>query len=189
MGLIGVVFLVVAVITVTHLVGTNNAQTCSLAAPIPSLSPQLRAIGGFDQPYDPGDRQTIDTLAVQAASATSPGLAGALPGDAVSVSSVSPQRPDALVLPLLTDSGTGSLTRVVALVSFLRDCSGRVYFSSVDDLSAPNGASTLRTFPAVSAAVAAQRLGITSPQLAYTSNPFVPLWRDPASGSTVSAES
>jgi hypothetical protein len=177
----------VVIVTVTHLIPAGGNPQCTVAAPIPSLNAQLRALGGFDQPYDPGDRQIIETVSAQAASATAPGLIGALPSDPVQVASTSNQRANAIVVPLLTTTPGETAPHVAGLVSFLRDCSGRAYYSAVADLTA-RGLPAARTFPAVSAAVAGQRLGVDTPQLVYTTSPFAPAWRNPANGTTIPAE-
>jgi hypothetical protein len=183
----GAVFAVVLIVTVTHLVGGGGGQQCTVGAPVASLNAQLRALGGFDQPYDAGDRQIIESIARQAASASAPGLIGALPADPVLVSSVSSSQANALVVPLLTTTPGEGAQHVSGLVSFLRDCSGRAYFSAVDDLTT-KGSLTAHNFPSVNASVAAQRLGVDSPQLVYTASPFMPLWRNPSNGATIPAE-
>jgi len=175
----------VLIVTFTHLAG-DNSRSCDRDAPIPSLNAQLRALGGFDQPYDASDAQVLESLAAQAASATATGLIGAAPADPVAVSSVAADQPDAIVVPLQAAAPDAGAPRVSGLVSFLRDCAGRAYYSAVDDLTA-HGAVSSR-FPAVSEAVAAGRLGVATPQLVYTSDPFRPSWRDPRSGLTTPAE-
>lgn len=176
----------VAVVTVTHLSGAGSGSGCSLPAPVPTLGAQLRAIGGFDQAFDPQNRQSIDDVATQAASATSPGLIGAAPEPPVSVAPSSLQRPPALVVPLVSTETRGS-PRVVGLVSFLVDCSGRAYFSAVRDLSSL-GARAPRSFPGVPLLTAEAKLGTGTPQLIYTSSPFTPAWRDSEDGRTIPAE-
>jgi len=183
----GAIFAVVLIVTVTHISGGGSDGSCVVAAPVPSLNAQLRAIGGFDQPYDPDNRQVIETVALQAASATSPDLIGASPAGPVRVASLSAAVPDAIVVPMLRAVAGQSAPRLAALVSFLRDCSGRAYFSAVDDLTA-RGVSSAVGFPTVSASAAAQRLGVESPQLVYATTPFMPLWRNPSNGTTIAAE-
>ena len=168
--------------TAVHLSGGGGGQQCSLPAPVPSLTAQLRAIGGFDQPYDASDRTAISTVAMQAASTVSPSLVGGVAAPPVAVASLLTSQPDALVIPLISASATRS-AHIVGLVSFLRDCAGRAYYSAVQ--------STIQTaptsFPSVDIGTAASRLGTASPQLVYRSNPFAPLWRNPMTGATISA--
>ncbi len=177
-------FIAIAIVTITH-ISSGGGGECNVGAPAVSLTPQLRALGGFDQAYDPDNRLVIVTVAVQAASAVSPSLIGASPGDPVRVASVSPQKADAIVVPLMS-SGQGGTLHLAGLVAFLRDCAGRAYYSEVRDLSA-QGAAAPSTFPAVSEVAASEKLGVATPKLVYTSSPFAPSWRNPFSGNTIPA--
>jgi hypothetical protein len=179
-------FLAVAAVTLSHVVGGGPARSCAFPAPIPSLSPQLRSLGGFDQGYDPQDRQVLTELAVQAASASAPGLVGAVPVDPVSVASATRQKADAIVVPLVTSAPEPGKRRISGLVAFLIDCSQRAYFAAIDDLSRL-GPAQPQSFPAVGSEAAARRLGIDSPQLVYTTTPFSPSWRNPMSGAMIRA--
>jgi len=181
---VAAVIIVVGVVAVVNIAGSGGAQRCSLPAPVPSLGPQLRAIGGFDQPYDAGDPAALASVALQAASAVSPGLLGDTPARPVAVASASTTRPDALVVPLVSTPSADQPAHVAGLVSFLRDCAGRAYYSAVRDIApAAPGA-----FPAVSQDVAASRLQTGAPELVYTDSPFAPLWRNPTTGETISAD-
>ncbi len=174
------------VISVLHIAGGGSDTACTVAPPAPSLTAQLRALGGFDQTYDPDNRPALRSLAAQAASVVTPALIGAVPGDPVRVTASASGKPDALVIPLArTASGDGA-PRVVGLVAFLRDCSGRAVFSAVDDLTS-GGSPGVAQFPAVTAETAATRLGTGTPALVYASSPFAPQWRNPSSGATIPA--
>jgi hypothetical protein len=153
---------------------------------VPSLAPQLRAVGGFDQPYSAADVMGVEHLAATAASAVAPDLVGTLTLMPVAESATMATRPDALVVPLRSSSSQPGGQRIVGMVAFLRDCAGRVYYSSVSDLLS-QGTATSMSFPAVSAAQAAGRLGTAAPRLVYADSPFSPEWLNPANGATISA--
>jgi len=182
----GAAFVAIVVVTVVHITGGGDQQ-CSLPAPVPSLNAQLRALGGFDQAYDPQNRQLIEMVAEQAASAAAPRLIGATADAPVPVASRSSQRPDALIVPLTGTTPGDAQPHVTGLVAFLRDCSGRAYYSGVEDLSA-SGRAAQRSFPAVSERTAAQRLGTDDPALVYASNPFAPAWVNRSDGGTTPAQ-
>lgn len=176
MGAIGAVVLVVVVIGLTR----SATPGCAYPEPVPTLSAALRAQGGFDQAFDASDLQNLGVIAAEAAGTLSPNLQGTVAGRPVDVAATDASRPSALVVPLTARSGG----HIIGLVAFLRDCAGRAWFSSVDDLSAAGG--TLSAFPAVAADAARARLG-PGAVLAYSSSPYQPVWRDPATGRTIPA--
>ena len=178
-------FIAVVVVTVVNLAASTGANGCKLAAPVPSLSPALAALGGFDQPYDPSDTATLDSLATNAAAATSQNLIGATPATPVQEHAISASQPNAIVIPLLYPASSTHPGRLAGLVSFLRDCAGRAYFSQVWDLTSNNGA--FASFPAVSEQQAAQSLGTSTPELGYSNSPMAPLWYNPATGDSIPA--
>jgi hypothetical protein len=175
----------VVAVTLVNLLGGGASGSCSFAAPLPSLSPQLASIGGFDQPYDPSDTQTLESLATEAAAATSQNLIGASPGAPARLRALHQAQPDAIVIPLLYPSSSTHAGRVAGLVAFLQDCTDRAYFSSVEDLTSLSGAPP--AFPSVSEQRAAAQLGTQQPQLSYGDSPFMPVWQDPATGDTIAA--
>ena len=179
------IFAVVAVVTIANIAG-NGQSGCTVPAPVPTLSAQLRSLGGFDQAFDAADIMTLERVAAQAASASAPDLIGGVALRPVGVAAESPDRPDALVVPLLSAAQPGAGVRVAGLVAFLRDCAGRAYFSAVSDLTSL-GAASPSQFPAVTESAAAARLGTQSPSLVYSSNPFAPSWRNPSTGTTIAA--
>jgi hypothetical protein len=180
-------FLVVGVITFTH-VGSGSSGSCKVSAPQPSLPAQLRAIGGFDQAFNPSDMATLRRIAASAASAVAPDLIGVQPDLPVAESAALVDRPDALVVPLIGTGAPPQRGKVVGLVAFLRDCAGRAYYSAVDDLVV-HGIASAQSFPSVSRAAAAQRLGAASPQLVYIDDPFMPDWRNGTTGASIPAVS
>jgi hypothetical protein len=178
-------FFAVTLLTLTHVI-TSGDQGCSAPAPLPNLPPQLRAIGGFDQSFDARDQQQLAQVGANAAAAVDPDLDGTTPLAPVAVSAVLAGQPEALVIPLEAQQTSGGGARIAGLVSFLVGCGGRAYFGSVADLSSV-GAGASPTFPAVTAATAAGRLGTSTPQLVYTTSPFTPVWRNAQSGATIPA--
>lgn len=174
-----VVTLVFALAALAVAAVRSSTGGCSAAAPIPTLTPQLRALGGFDQPLDPGQEQ-LDDAAARAAAAVGVDLSGVVAGHPVAERAVAPASHDALVVPLVRPLGSeGGATQVVGLVAFLRDCSGRAYFDTVDDLARNVATTSLATdYPRVDVGTAQQRLGApTHPDLIYTDSPFAPSWR------------
>jgi len=158
----------------------SRTAGCELAPPSVTVPSQLRVIGGFDRPFDAGDPRALRETAAEAGPAIHPDLAGTAAGDPVPVGAAAPGSHDAVVVPLRSAD-----RRVVGLVAFLRDCSGRVYYADTEDLL-PSGAA-LADFPALDSSTAAARLGIEHPQLVYLATPFQPRWRDPASGRSLPA--
>ena len=177
--LVGVVTAALLVVLGFALVRSRTAG-CDLAPPSVTLPSQLRVIGGFDRPFDAGDQRALRETASQAGSVIHPDLTGTAAGGPVLVSAATPDKHDAIVVPLRTPE-----RRVAGLVAFLRDCSGRAYYSDTEDLLA-SGA-TLAGFPAVDLQTASARLGIEQPRLVYLATPFQPRWRDPAGGRTIPA--
>lgn len=174
------------VVTLVH-VTSSGGSSCSTSPPLPSLPPRLRSLGGFDQPQDPSDTLGLQGFAAQAASAVAPGLIGTVAQGPVRVRSLTPGEPDALVVPLLSIQPGPQPRKVVAgLVSLLLDCTGRAYYSAVDDLTL-EAATAPTAFPAVNAVDAQARLGSERAELVYSQSPFAPRWRNPDSGQTIAA--
>ncbi|TMC49493.1 MAG: hypothetical protein E6J14_08325 [Chloroflexi bacterium] len=176
---------IAAAVALAVAAGRSAGSPCALAPPRPQVVPQLLALGDFDQPYDASQPRTLEDAAQRVAAALAPDLVGTAAADPVAVAALSSRNHDAIVVPLTE----GRPSRVAALVSFLRDCSGHAYYSQLDDLlHDPATASAVPvSFPSLSAADAAQSLGSASPQLAYASSPFRPVWRAPGGGRTIPA--
>jgi hypothetical protein len=186
---LGVAVLTAFAALTVALVRSRPAGGCSVAPPIPTIPDQLRALGDFDQPYNASDTRTLQDAATRVATALHPELGGARISDPVPVRALASDRHDAIVFSLGTNPGPNGAPRTVAgLVVFLRDCSGQAYYSAVDDLlrTFPAGAAPA-SFPEVSSQQAASGLGVTNPELVYTTSPLTPQWRDPSSGRTVPA--
>ena len=177
--------MVVLVLTLVR-VTSSSGTSCSVSPPLPSLPSRLRSLGGFDQPQDPTDTLGLQSFAAQAASAVAPGLIGTVAGEPVRVNALNSSTPDALVVPLQSDGAGGQHPAVAGLVALLVDCTGRAYYSAVDDLTARD-APAQQSFPAVTMAHAAARLGVPHPQLVYSQSPFAPRWRNPDNGDTIDA--
>lgn len=179
----------VLVVTLTHITSNPGGASCSVGQPVPSLPSRLRSLGGFDQPQDPADSKGLESFAAQAANAVAPGLIGTTPGVPVRIRAASGGRPDALVVPLVSSQQQTAVnparSGIAGLVSLLLDCTGRAYYSAVDDLTHTSAAPA--AFPAPTAADAAVTLGTPEPQLVYVDSPFVPLWRNPDTGATIAA--
>lgn len=165
---------------------SRDSGSCQAPPPTPQLPEQLRSLGDFDQPLDAGDARVLRDVAQRVAAALHADLGGQslVVGDPVAVAARDGARYDALVIPLGSNvAPTGGAPRSIeALVSFLRGCSGRAYYSDVADLAAAPPAA----FPALSREQAAAALGVTdagSLTLVYTDSPFHPSWRAPAGGS------
>lgn len=169
--------MIAAAATVAVVLLHSSNPSCAFPAPKPDLPSQLKTIGGFDQPLDQNDLQGIDNDATVAATALHQDLIGSTVGSPVWEQSATPNKPDAVVIPLQRG---GVHAQVVGLVSFLRDCSGRIYYSDVKDLVSAQ----LPGFPVVGAEQAQAQLQSTSVILEYVSDPFQPRWKDPTSGRT-----
>jgi hypothetical protein len=179
------VFFAVSLLTLTHVI-TSGDQGCSAQAPLPNLPAQLRALGGFDQSFDARDQQQLALVGASAAAAVDSDLDGTTPLAPVAVNALHAGQPEALVIPLEAPQTNGEGTHVAGLVSFFVSCGGRAYFGSVLDLSSV-GAGAGGTFPSVTAATAAVQLGTSTPQLVYSTSPFMPEWRNAQSGATIPA--
>jgi hypothetical protein len=146
------------------------ASSCSYPAPVNGDLPSiLKSIGGFDQAHNPSDVSDLQSNAVSAATAINANLIG--------VSALSPvietpvqAGPDATIVPLSRNTQTGHV--VVALVAYLSDCSGRLYYDKIDYL----GSGPIAAFPVMSRQFAAAQLGGQTPQLQFYSDPFRPFW-------------
>ena len=166
----------------------SASSGCGVSAPTVELPEQLKVLGDLNQPFDGADPRALQDASLRAATALHSDLAGAVPGDAVAIAANGGDPHDALVIPLAEQGGTPDAPqRVVGLVAFLRDCSGRAWYHDVDDLLRTDPSLLPQHFPLVSRADAAARLGVDSPRLVWRDTPFHPLWLDPRSGRTVVA--
>jgi hypothetical protein len=170
---------------VAVLAAGSRTAGCSSPPPTPDLPAQLRALGGFDQPFDAAMVRPLQAAALASASALHPDLAAATTvGDPVGVRALDPRGHDAIVLPLGTNPAPDGTPRSVeGLAVFLRACGGRAYFSTVEDLAA----APPPAFPPVPRAQAVRLLGTPDPQLVYDTSPLRPRWRDPRTGASVPA--
>jgi hypothetical protein len=150
---------------------------------------ELRSLGGYDQPIDPAqDPRSIADASVTAAAALHDDLAGATADTAVREAANGPAEYDALVVPLSVPAGATGQRRVVGVVSWLLDCSGRAWFDDVRDVLRTDPSLLPAHYPVVAAAGAAQRLGVATPlRLVWRTSPFTALWLDPQSGRTLPA--
>jgi hypothetical protein len=179
-----VVFFSVILVTLAHVI-TGSGTACTIEVPAPSLPASLRSVGGFDQSYDANNPGELAQVGSSAAAVASPDLDGANPLDPVRVNAVGAGQPDAVVVPLAAHEPAGG-NRIVGLVSFYVGCGARAYLGSVVDISAL-GSVAPASFPAVTEAAAAAELGTANPDLAYTTSPLMPEWRDTQTGATVAA--
>jgi hypothetical protein len=172
-ALAGVVALLLAT-GIVVLVGSRSPG-CTVAAPRPSLPPQLRSLGDFDQSYDATNAPAMEDAAERAASALHSDLIGAIPQLPVFEAAAQAGSPDAAVVPLLSPlSSAPAGAPLAGLVVFLRDCQGAAYFAGVeDDVTAQP---PLQRFPPISQAEAAAQLGGVTPRLVYTTDPLRPRW-------------
>jgi hypothetical protein len=154
----------------------SRTADCTVVAPRPSLGPALRALGDFDQSYDPANVAALEDAAGRAAAALHPDLIGTTAEAPVAVAATEPGSPDALVVPLRSHTLATGPPPLAGLVAFLRDCQGNAYFAIVED-----DASTLpfTQFPPVTREQAAAQLGSSALRLAYVSSPLTPQWLTP----------
>lgn len=176
---LAVVVALVLATGIVVLVGTRSPG-CTVAAPRPSLSSELRSLGDFDQSYDATNPPALEDAAQRAASALHSDLIGSVPQPPVFEAATQVGSPDAVVVPLLSPlSSVPAGARLAGLVVFLRDCQGAAYFGGVeDDVTAQP---PLLGFPTVSQAEAAAQLGGVTPRLVYTTDPLRPRWATGAS--------
>lgn len=167
----------------------SRSGGCDVASPSPNLPTELRSMGGFDQPFDPtADPRSIADASVTAASALHDDLAGATADSFVRESADGGATYDALVVPLSVPAAATGERRVVGVVAWLLDCSGRAWFDEVRDVLRTDPSLLPAHYPLVDAQTAEQRLGATAPpRLVWRTSPFTPLWLDPASGRTLAA--
>jgi hypothetical protein len=188
--LAGVAVFILAAVFVVALARSRSAG-CALAPPVPDLPSQLRVLGDFDQPYDVSQPRVLQDAASRVATALHRDLGATEVGDPVPVRALAPDHHDALVVPLsLAPVAGGGPGPVVGLVAFLRDCSGRAYYSAVEDLGRSSAPGQLATaFPALPRGDATRRLAAADIELVYGASPFTPSWRDVRSGQTIPAAS
>ena len=172
---VAVVLAVAVVVAALHSVSSG----CAYPQPVASLSPALRAVGGYDQPLS-DDARSLEQTALSAAAVDHPHLLGTTASAPVTIHSRGGTGADAEVVALTDPSRAG----VAGAVVFLRDCSGRLYYSGSEEFATP-----LPAFPSVSAGDAAHDLNTSaaSLRLVYEDSPLRPEWEDPASGRTVAA--
>jgi hypothetical protein len=151
----------------------SRTADCTVVAPRPSLSPALRALGDFDQSYDPANVAALEDAAGRAAAALHPDLIGSTAEAPVAVAATEPGSPDALVVPLRSHTSATGPPPLAGLVAFLRDCQGNAYFATVEDDAATL---TLTQFPPVTREQAAAQLGSSALRLVYVSSPLTPQW-------------
>jgi hypothetical protein len=165
----GIVVLLLAAAAAFFL-GKPAASSCNYPAPVnTALPPILKSVGGFDQAHDPGDVSDLEAGAVSAATAVNANLIGVMAQPPVQETPLHPG-PAAAVVPLIRRTPAGS--RVVALVAYLSDCTGRLYYDRIDNLDG----TPVSAYPTVPQAAAASQLGGQTPQLQFSSDPFAPLW-------------
>ncbi|MBJ7609491.1 MAG: hypothetical protein JF887_08695 [Candidatus Dormibacteraeota bacterium] len=152
----------------------SHTPGCTVLAPRPSLPPQLRAVGDFDQTYDVSNSPALEDAAGRAASSLHGDLIGAVPEQPIRVAATEATSSDAVVVPLRGHTTAQGVTPLAGLVVFLQDCQGNAYFASVeDDASAQQAPSQ---FPTVSQGQASARLGTAAIRLVYVSDPLRPEW-------------
>ena len=156
----------------------SRTPDCTVAAPRPSLAPVLRALGDFDQGYNSANVPAIEDAAVRAAGTLHGDLIGTTAEAPVMVTAATPESPNAMVVPLRSHSAASGTPPLAGLVVFLRDCQGNAYFDTVEDDATTRPA--LLSFPPVSGAQAATRLGTPAVQLEYVASPLRPIWVDSA---------
>jgi hypothetical protein len=166
----------------------SGTPGCTVPAPEVVLPPQLRVIGEFDRPFDPGDPRALQDASIRAASALHSDLTGARAGTPVAIAADHPAQHDALVVPLVESGPDPSAPpRVAGLVAYLRDCTGRAWYHDTDDLLHTDPSLLPQRFPTVTAGSAAATLGTSGLRLVWRDSPFAPRWLDPRSGRTVAA--
>jgi len=184
------VLVALAALIVVLVVALAQSRTsgCGVAAPAVNLPSELRTLGGYDQAFDPvADPRSILDASVTAASALHSDLAGAAADGLVREAASGGATHDAIVVPLSVPAATTGQRRVVGLVAWLLDCSGRAYYDDVRDVLRTDPSVLPSTFPTVDRATAAARLGIASPRLVYRGTPFDAVWLDPSGGRSVAA--
>lgn len=153
----------------------SQSSGCTVAAPRPSLTAQLRALGDFDQAYDPANPAVLDEAAQRAAAVLHPDMIGATAETAVPETATDPGAPSALVVPLRAQpTATHAAPPLAGLVVFLLDCQGNAYFAAVEDDS--TASPPLTAYPPVGRDQAVARLGTSSLHLAYGVDPLHPWW-------------
>jgi RES domain-containing protein len=182
------VLLLAGAVVLAVALARSRTAGCDVAAPQPNLPSQLRTLGGFDQAFDTSDQRSLTEASVSAATALHSDLAGATADGLVRESPNGGARYDAVVVPLSVSSGSAGGRRVVGVVSWLLDCSGRAYYDDVRDVLRTDPSLLPARYPTLDAAEAAARLGTAaSPRLVYRDSPFAALWLDPQSGRTLPA--
>ncbi len=182
---LAVVLALLLAAVVAALLGSRTPG-CAVAAPRPSLAPALRALGDFDQAYDPNNRPALVDAAARAASALHPDLIGASGTAPVRVTAVSAAAPVALVVPLrASQPASAGAERLDGLVVFLLDCQGNAYFATVEDDASAQP--PLTAFPPVSRERATAVLGSSPLHLEYATSPLRPLWVTATSPSSSTA--
>lgn len=153
----------------------SQSSGCTVAAPRPSLTAQLRALGDFDQAYDPANPAVLDDAAQRAAAVLHPDMIGATAEAAVPETAADPDSPAALVVPLRAQpAATQAVTPLAGLAVFLLDCQGNAYFAAVEDDS--TASPPLTAYPPVGRERAAAQIGAGQLRLTYGSDPLHPWW-------------
>jgi hypothetical protein len=160
---------------------------CTVPSPAINLPAQLRSLGELSQPFDLADPRSLVDASVRAATGLHGDLVGASADGIVRESAGDGARHDAVVVPLSVAQGSTGQRRVIGLVAYLLDCTGRAYYDDTRDLLLSNPGALPAHFPVISQSEAATQLGTAQPKLVYRDTPFAPLWQNPVTGATVSA--
>jgi hypothetical protein len=160
---------------------------CTVPAPPINLPAQLRSLGELSQPFDLADPRSLADASVRAATSLHSDLAGASADGVVREFATDGAQHDGVVVPLSVAQGSTGQRRVVGLVAYLLDCTGRAYYDDTLDLLRSNPAALPAHFPVLTQSEAATQLGTAQPKLVYRDTPFAPFWQNPSTGATVSA--
>jgi hypothetical protein len=181
------VIVVVAGVILGVALARSPTAGCNVPAPPINLPAQLRSLGELSQPFDLGDPRSLADASVRAATALHGDLVGASPDGLVHEVATGGAQHDAVVVPLSVAQGSTGQRRVVGLVGYLLDCTGRAYYDDTRDLLLSNPGALPAHFPVLTQGEAAAQLGTAQPRLVWRGTPFDPLWQNPATGATVSA--
>jgi hypothetical protein len=165
----------------------STTSGCTVPAPSINLPPPLRSLGELSQPFDLKDPRSLTDASVRAATSLHSDLAGAGADGIVHEAAAGSAQHDAVVVPLSVAQGSTGQRRVIGLVAYLLDCTGRAYYDDTLDLLLSNPGALPAHFPVVTQAEATAQLGTPQPRLVYRDTPFNPLWQNQSTGATVNA--